>query len=163
MSMKKGFTLIELLIVITIIAILATATFVALDPLTRFRDSRDSRRWSDVVAIADAIKLDQTDNGGYFLPAIGAMTIGEVYMIGSDVTGCNGYTCDVTVQSGTHCVNLSGLVTDGYLGAVPVSPNGAGSSWTSGHTGYTLELISASTTAVQACESENTSQIRILR
>jgi len=35
---SKGFTLIELLIVIAIVAVIAGATFVALDPLTRFRD-----------------------------------------------------------------------------------------------------------------------------
>ncbi|EKD47532.1 MAG: hypothetical protein ACD_66C00019G0006, partial [uncultured bacterium] len=46
MRTKKGFTLIELLIVIAIIAILAAAIFVALDPVTRFQEARDARRYN---------------------------------------------------------------------------------------------------------------------
>ena len=45
---KSGFTLIELLVVIAIIATLATVVFVALNPVQRFSDARNSRRWNDV-------------------------------------------------------------------------------------------------------------------
>ena len=44
MEKRRGFTLIELLVVIAIISILAVVVFVALDPVTRFQDARDSRR-----------------------------------------------------------------------------------------------------------------------
>ena len=64
MKFNKGFTLIELLIVIAIIAILAAVVFVSLDPLTRFQDARDARRWTDVDAVLSAMKLDQVDQGG---------------------------------------------------------------------------------------------------
>lgn len=168
---NKGFTLIELLIVIAVIAILAAVVFVALDPLTRFRDARDSHRWADITESLNAIKIDQVDNGGAYLAAITAMTAGEVYMITDGVPGapdCDGgnANCDTNVTAefvaGDHCLDLSGLVTEGYLGDVAVSPNGAGT-WTGDLSGYTLQRSATGIITVRACESENTSEIWVAR
>jgi prepilin-type N-terminal cleavage/methylation domain-containing protein len=60
---QKGFTLIELLIVIAIIAITAGVVYVALNPSIRFRDARDSQRYSDMKNIEQAIQLYIIDNG----------------------------------------------------------------------------------------------------
>jgi len=153
---KNGFTLIELLIVIAIIAIIAAVVFVALDPLKRFQDSRDAARWSNISFLLSAIKIDQVDNGGYYLPEISTTTDDVVYMIGSASSGCdaqNAY-CDVDVTTTTACVDLSGLVTEGYLGSVPVGPNGDGS-WSTSTTGYTLEKSSTGIITIRSCESEN--------
>src|SRR6056297_902936 len=162
---EEGFTLIELLIVIAIIAILAAVIFVALDPLTRFQDSRDSSRWQEVAALSNAIQVDQVDNGGSYLTSIQNMTPGEIYMIndGSTSTGCDAQNtvCDVNVASSSACADLSGLVGEGYLGEVPVSPNGAGS-WNGGISGYTIKASSTGAITVQACESENSSAIKIV-
>ncbi len=170
---KKGFTLIELLIVIAIIAILAAVVFVALDPLTRFQDSRDSSRWQDVSAVANAIKLDQVDNGGSYLTAIDGLTNGNTYMIvnGNMATGCddNNTYCDTNVTDDTSCVNLSGLVSEGYLGNVPISPSSGSVAWDSGSangsegTGYTLTKSSTGIITIRACESENSSEIEVSR
>lgn len=167
---QDGFTLIELLIVIVIIAVLAAIVFVALDPATRFKDARDARRAADIVEIAQAIKVDQIDNGGSYDATITGLTSTEVYMIaGGMTTGCNTATCDATVTSANHCVNLSFLVTDGYLGSIPISPAGA-TAWDDGDTngengtGYTLSYNSTTgTVTVQACESENTTEISVSR
>lgn len=158
---KKGFTLIELLIVIAIVAVLAAIVFVALDPATRFQDSRDARRFSDVAEVLHAIKIDEVDNGGYPIAAVSALTDGETYMIGTATTGCD-VTCDATITSTTHCVDLSGLVTEGYFGSIPISPNGTGS-WSASLTGYALTPSSTGTLTVQACESENVSSISLSR
>ena len=165
---SAGFTLIELLIVVAIIAILASVIFVALNPLTRFQDSRDSVRWQDVSAISQAIKLDQVDNGGNYLYAIANMTSGTVYMISSvgTLSGCdnNNIYCDVNVDSDGACVDLSGLVVDGYIGKVPVSPNGDPDvTWGENITGYTLERESSGIIHVRACERENSNEIIISR
>lgn len=160
---ERGFTLIELLIVIAIIAILAAVVFVALDPLTRFQDARDSSRWNDVTALLSAIKVDQVDNGGSYLPAITNATAGTVYMISNATTtsGCN-LTCDVTIAATGDCVNLQGLADEGYVGSLPVSPNGTGS-WSSTYTGYYMIKSSVGNVTIGACESENTSSISVTR
>lgn len=165
MREQKGFTLIELLIVIAIIAILGAIVFVALDPLTRFRDARDSRRWSDISAVLNAIKIHQVDNGGAYLTSINAITTGTVHMIGTSTTGCNSKNtnCTTNVANSTSCVDLTGFVTAGYLGSVPISPNGAGS-WTASSTGYTLQKDTSGIVTIRSCESENTNtEIKIAR
>ncbi|MBI2484476.1 prepilin-type N-terminal cleavage/methylation domain-containing protein [Candidatus Uhrbacteria bacterium] len=158
----KAFTLIELLITIAVIAILAAVAFVALNPLQRFQDTRDARRASDVAAVLAAAKTHQVDNDGAYLAAISGLTAAEVYMVndGSAATGCddNNAQCDTNVTSDTHCANLTGLVTGGYLAAVPVSPNGAGT-WTAGRSGYTISRSATNVLTMRSCESENTTEI----
>ena len=162
----KGFTLIELLIVIAIIAILAGVAYVALDPLTRFKDARDSSRWSDVSALLSAIKVNQVDNGGSYIAAISALTPGTAYMITGNgtTTGCNAQNanCDVAIAATGNCVNLAGLVTAGYIGKVPVSPSGNGA-WTESISGYVLTASSSGILSITACESENATSIQALR
>lgn len=161
---KKGFTLIELLIVIAIISILAAIVFVALDPATRFADARDARRQSDVTELLHAIKVDQVDNGGSYISAVAGTTSATVYMIGTATTGCDDQdaNCDTNVGVDTNCVDLSGLVTEGYIGEIPVSPDGAGT-WDSTVSGYTLERRGSGILVIRACESENTSEITASR
>jgi len=82
----RGFTLIELLIVIAVMAILTSVVFVALNPLGRFQDARNNRRWTDVNAILQAVKLDQVDNGGLYVEEITNLTADLYYMIGEGST-----------------------------------------------------------------------------
>lgn len=58
---KKGFTLIELLIVIAIIAVLATAVILVLNPAELVKQSRDAIRISDMSTIHSAITLYLAD------------------------------------------------------------------------------------------------------
>lgn len=164
MKNTKGFTLIELLLVIALIAILASIVFVALDPLKRLKDSRDSTRAEQLANLIQAIKLNQIDNKGYFLTSINnisAASSSEVYMIAgnSNATGCN-QTCATPVTGATRCIDLSGLVTGGYLGKIPVSPNGTGT-WTASTTGYTLQKSATGLITLRACEAENSNEIVI--
>lgn len=168
-SLSEGFTLIELLIVIAIIAILAAVAFVALDPLTRFRDARDAARWSDAVALLSAIKVDQVDNRGFYVYGVNnsatatPVTAGVPYMISNATTtsGCNVTECSVITNT-DECVNLQDLVTEGYLGELPVSPNGDGS-WTGALTGYYMQKNANGSITIGACEAEGTSSITVTR
>ena len=91
--MKKGFTLIELLIVIAIIAIVASVVFVALNPVARFQDARDSQRWQDIEAVVGAARLHQIDNLGKLPTGIDD----TLKMIGTDATGCT-ISCGSSVE-----------------------------------------------------------------
>lgn len=170
-KIKQAFTLIELLIVIAIIAIIAAVVFVALDPLTRFRDSRDAKRWGDISGILSAIKIDQVDNGGSYMTAVANMNPGEVYMITDGAPSSPNCTigntyCDVPVtteiSAGDHCININELVTQGYLGTVPISPKGA-YPWSANLTGYTIEKSVTGILTVRSCESENAIEIKASR
>ena len=59
---KKGFTLIELLIVIGIIAILAAAIVVIIQPGQQFLSARESTRWSHVNGIVSGVYAYMTTN-----------------------------------------------------------------------------------------------------
>lgn len=59
----RGFTLIELLIVIAIMGILAAAVLVAVNPLKRQQQARDSGRKSDIGQIATALQAYSTTPG----------------------------------------------------------------------------------------------------
>lgn len=155
--MKKGFTLIELLIVIAIIAILAGVVFVALDPLQRFADARDATRWSDVTAVLDAAKVDQVDNGGAYLTEIGNLTDDLYYQIGTCSTGGDADCGAQTTQS--VCADLTGLVTEGYLAAIPVDPN----TGTDALTDYYIQRAANGTLTVGACDPEGTGAISVSR
>jgi prepilin-type N-terminal cleavage/methylation domain-containing protein len=153
----QGFTLIELLIVIGIIAIIASVVFVSLDPLTRFADARDANRWRDAMAILDAIKIDQVDNGGGYSATVYAMTTTTPYMIGnSTFNTCN--TCKAT-STDIECVDLAEYVSQGYLPKVPHDPQTGSDS----KTDYFATKMGNGSVVIGACDPENTSEIYLMR
>jgi prepilin-type N-terminal cleavage/methylation domain-containing protein len=64
-SKSSAFTLIELIIVVAIIALLAAAAFLVINPGKRMGDSKDSRRWQDLVSLSKAVEMYTADNGHY--------------------------------------------------------------------------------------------------
>ena len=134
MQDKKGFTLIELIIVIAVIALLAAATFVAVDPAKRIGQARDAQRWQDITAIADAIQLYIADNNGDFPTSTNdgvftALGFNDTYyyLLGIG-TGGSAFDADFCAPSNGSIepgagVLLSNLVPT-YLPTMPIDPGG---------------------------------------
>ncbi|MFH1012478.1 MAG: prepilin-type N-terminal cleavage/methylation domain-containing protein [Candidatus Peregrinibacteria bacterium] len=143
----KGFTLIELIIVIAIIAILAAAIFVAIDPARRLNEARNARRNSDITTILDAVVKYQVDNEGTHYSTVAALTNAKFYTIGTCADGGNaGCTAKVTEAA---CVYLSGIGSD-YLGAIPRDPK----SGTAAKTDYYLMKAATGAITIGACDPE---------
>ena len=160
---KSGFTLIELIIVVAIIALLAAATFVAVNPARRIHEANDAQRWADVIAIADAWATYAADNSGNdATSSADCITANTTCMVGTyGATIQTGYnTCAATTTNGM--IWLDPLVTSGYLGDIPSDPSASVA--TNSSTGYFFQKDSNGAIFVGSCEldySEGT--IRVVR
>ncbi|MDF1497347.1 MAG: type II secretion system protein [Patescibacteria group bacterium] len=127
-TFKSGFTLIELLIVIALIAVLAGAVIIALNPARQFQQARNSERWSHVSVLSNAIQQNMAENRGT-------------------------WTCDDAIPTSTTPIH-STSTPDGYdlcsclvpnnLAAMPFDPIDQNTyyfdSCSDYNTGYTIEM-----------------------
>jgi prepilin-type N-terminal cleavage/methylation domain-containing protein len=122
----KGFTLIELLIVIALIAILAGAIIIALNPARQFALSRNSQRWSHVNAVLNLIYQNTVENQGTF--------------------SCAATFPTTTTQAiaSTGGVDLCSCLVPTYAAALPYDPTtGSYTDCTDYDTAYTITQASS--------------------
>jgi prepilin-type N-terminal cleavage/methylation domain-containing protein len=155
---QRGFTLIELLIVIAIIVVLAAGAFVALDPATRFADSRNATRWTDVTAVLEAAKIEQVDLEG--VNSFGPLQDGSDYMIGTDDVGCTPDACSGLTGGADDCIDLTPLQAGGYIAEIPEDPTGDRST---AQTGYYIRGTGAGVLTVGSCDAERGDTIAVTR
>lgn len=119
MKNRKGFTLIELLIVIAILAVLAVAVTLILNPAELVRQGRDSTRLSDLSVVHSAIALYLADYASPSFSSVARCTANGTPPSGS----CTTVTTS-TVVTGTGWVNIdfTGISTGSPLSRLPLDP-----------------------------------------
>lgn len=135
---------------IVIIAILAAVIFVALDPITRFRQARNSRRWNDVNNLLTAVHEYIVDNNGT-LPT-GLSTGMAETQLGTAVLGCD--DCGTAVA----CVNLTTPLAK-YMASIPQDP----STGSAAETRYSVEVTANNIVYVRSCDEELQANIFVAR
>ncbi len=114
---KRGFTLIELLIVIGILAILATAAVLVLNPAQLLAQARDSQRISDLGSVKSAI--------GLYLATASSPTVSVGPRSTANAT-CSFGTCTVATSSvsgtGWVAIDLTGTTGGSPLSVLPLDP-----------------------------------------
>lgn len=153
---SSGFTLVELLIVIAIVATLAVAVSVALNPSKRLKDSKDARRTADVDSILTAIHSSIVDNKGTAPTNLGTLE----KQLGTAATGCAVSTGGCTVTA----VDCADLMTgtqnlSKYLKAMTKDPEGG----TDALTKYSAVQNSDGIVTVRACGVEGSVNISASR
>ncbi|MBI2099714.1 prepilin-type N-terminal cleavage/methylation domain-containing protein, partial [Candidatus Uhrbacteria bacterium] len=115
---KRGFTLIELLIVIGILAVLAAAVVIVLNPAELLAQARDGTRISDLNNIQGAVSL--------YLSDVTSPTLGTTARSTAS-SSCGFGTCTVTASYGVDGtgwveVNLTAISTGSTLSNLPRDP-----------------------------------------
>lgn len=117
--MKRGFTLIELLIVIAILAVLATAVTLILNPAQLLKQGRDSTRLSDLSAIHTALGLYLADVASPSFSAVGKCTYGTT----SPFTQACTTNASTTVDgNGWVPINFTSISSGSPLSRLPIDP-----------------------------------------
>lgn len=115
------FTLLEVLIVISILAVLASVSFIAINPYEQIKKSRDSRRLFDLRSLDTAIGIYESQ---VLNSSTGSST--KIYLSLADSSSdCSSYSLPPAPVGYTYsCVSNDNLYrTDGY-GWVPINFNG---------------------------------------
>lgn len=133
---NKGFTLIELLIVVTIIAILATITIAVFNANNPQQKARDSRRTSDINAVADGLESSFRSGGAAAYPALSTtmLSTGNVPQdTGDSYTGGNYAYCATSTNVAASALTWSGSTcptAPAGFSSLAVGNPAEGSSWT---------------------------------
>ena len=122
----------------------------ALNPVQRFADARNYRRWNDVNSVLTAVHEYIIDNNGS-LPTGVTSTEKQLGTCGSG----GGSQC---TGAAAACLDLSVTLAK-YLKSLPVDPGGGSASTTY----YSVVSDSNSIVTVKACNAEHSATIQVSR
>jgi prepilin-type N-terminal cleavage/methylation domain-containing protein len=116
--LSRGFTLVELLIVIAILAVLAAAVVIVLNPAELLAQARDSQRITDLKTLKDAIDIFVVDN-----PSASLGTAERVYISLPDTSlTCANISLPTLPAGWTYnCVTSANLRNTDGTGWVPLN------------------------------------------
>ena len=143
--MQKGFTLIELLIVIAIVAILASAVVVVLNPGQLLAQARDGQRIADMDSVRTAINLmlaTATTTTGYFNTSTTCM-VGTTPPDGFVASSCATNASNAVDGTGWITVNFNAITGGSPIAALPTDPANDSTyfyAWTSSSSALTFEV-----------------------
>lgn len=121
---KKGFTLLELLIVIAILAILATAVVLVLNPAEYLRQARDTQRMTDMDTLRNAINLylSSTTTPDLTVGVAGDAARCMVGITSPFTLVCSTNATTAVTGTGWVLVNFAGLSEGSPLSVLPKDP-----------------------------------------
>jgi len=148
----RGFTLIELLVVMGVLATLATAIVLVLNPAELLKQARDSTRMSDLGALKTDLSLYLIEGGSLGTSGVGYLSIPDAN------SGCSGLSLPAgswgcanssnyrkTDGTGWIPMSFDSLSVKSPLGALPVDPqNGVSSAhytYTTDGTGFLITAV----------------------
>lgn len=152
----NGFTLIELLIVISIIVIIISVVFAALNPLEKFAQARNTQRWIEISELLNSIHIYMTQNNGN-LPNMDDWDLNKTYILGTNTFGCDVFCAATSTES--SCLNLIDLVSDKRISEIPYDP----SSGDGGNTDFYIYRESGGIVTIGSCSPENGEIIQLIR
>ena len=148
---SSGFTLIEILLAIGILAILATAAIIAINPARQFAQARNTQRWNDIHAIMNAVYQYSVGHKGLLPPeVVGITDLTEICL--PDASTCNGI------------IGVPSLTTEAaYLTALPVDPSCPDVCNDAYSTGYFISTTVDGRVFIQAAYAELDEPIELIR
>jgi prepilin-type N-terminal cleavage/methylation domain-containing protein len=146
-SSYEGFTLIEVLLVVALLAILMSITYIAINPAKNFADTRNAQRSADVMEIINAASQYLAEDGHTVanLGTVPACT-GTPAVIGSAVGG----------------VNLATTLVETYIAGIPVDPSQT-AALRATNSGYTICTTAGGRLQIAAPLAENGKTIVVKR
>lgn len=141
---NDAFTLIEILVVVALIAMLSTITFIAVNPTRTFENTRNAQRSNDALQILNAVtQYISYPNQDLDTLAVAAGVTGGIFESCS-----SGYNI-----IGSSDANLSSVLAPEYIVGIPIDP----STGTMANTGYTICIAPSSRITISSLGAEGTS------
>jgi len=113
----KGFTLVELLIVISILAALAAAVVVVINPAEMLRQGRDATRMGNIGTLHRTLSMFQIDRPGDSMGSPGVINVS----IPSDLTDCDNLGLPPIPGWVYRCVTAANLRNINGTGWIPIN------------------------------------------